>query len=79
MTNIETTYAIIDLVAHEYTVMGLGTTPEDAMADAQHWAGPEWDWRRARCAEVSAERAERIGAGDNDAADLWADAYEVAS
>lgn len=79
MTNIETTYAIIDLVAHEYTVMGLGATPEAAMGDAQHWAGAEWNWRGARCAEVSAARAARIVAGDNDASDLWDSASEVAS
>lgn len=68
-------YAILDIAAHEYTVMGSGTSPEAAMADAQRWA-EDWDWRGARCAEVSAERFARIADGDNAADDIWADAWD---
>lgn len=71
-------YAILDTVAGEYTVMGSGSSPEAALADAQHWTtGCEWDWSKCRCAELTAEQYARISEGDNDASDLWKDAWDA--
>jgi hypothetical protein len=71
-------YAILDTVAGEYTVMGYGISPEDAMAEA-HAADADWNWAGSRYVEITQARAARILAGDNTADDLWGDAHDASS
>lgn len=70
-------YAILDTVAGEFTVMGYGDSPESAMADARVYADAEWNWAGCRYVELTAQRAARIVAGDNDASDLWDNACDA--